>query len=143
MLVSTVVVATAQALVISLACLMAGYTDFIIVFMITFFMAFIPVIGSAPISIALIIYSLMNAQFTSGVIIIIAAIIAASIDNIIKTYMLTGEGTSGVHPFVSLLALIGSFGLFGFAGLFLGPIICELAFQIGAILVSTTDSEVA
>lgn len=133
-LVSTVIVATAQALVVSMACLMAGYTDFIIIFMITFFMSFIPVIGSAPVSVVLIIFSFINSNVSAAVILLIAAAIAGSIDNVIKTYMLTGQGTSGVHPFVALLALIGSLGVFGFAGLFLGPIICELAFQIGDIL---------
>lgn len=133
-LVSAVMVAAVQAFVISLACLIAGYTDFVMIFMITFFLSFIPVIGSAPMSVALIIYSFLNANISGGVILIVAALIAGSIDNIIKTYMLTSDENDGAHPFVSLLALIGSLSLFGFLGLFLGPIICELAYQIGDIL---------
>jgi predicted PurR-regulated permease PerM len=138
-LISTVIVASAQALIISVACLFAGYTDFLILFMVAFFMSFIPVIGSAPVSVGLIIYSFMNGNITAAIILIIAALIAASIDNVIKTYMLTGNGTSGTHPFVSLLSLIGALSLFGFAGLFLGPIITELAFQIGDILIDTNE----
>ncbi len=135
-LISTVIVATAQALVISIACLFAGYTDFMILFMVVFFMSFVPVIGSAPLSVVLIIFSFMNGNIVGGIVLCVAAVVAASIDNIIKTYMLTGDGSAGAHPFVSLLALVGSLSLFGFSGLFLGPIICELAFQIGGILFS-------
>jgi predicted PurR-regulated permease PerM len=141
-LISTVIVATAQALVISIACLFAGYTDFMILFMVVFFMSFVPVIGSAPLSVVLIIFSFMNGHIAGGIILCVAAVIAASIDNIIKTYMLTGEGSAGTHPFVSLLALVGSLSLFGFSGLFLGPIICELAFQIGGILFSEQRDDV-
>ncbi len=140
-LVSTVIVATAQALVISIACLFAGYTDFMILFMVVFFMSFVPVIGSAPLSVILIIFSFMNGNIVGGVVLCAAAVIAASIDNIIKTYMLTGEGSAGAHPFVSLLALVGSLSLFGFSGLFLGPIICELAFQIGKIVLDEAAFE--
>ena len=141
-LISTVVVATAQALVISVACLIVGYNDFIILFMIAFFMSFVPVIGSAPLTIALIIYSFVNANVTAGLTLIVAGVIAGSVDNVIKAYMLsTGKGTSGIHPFISLLSLIGSLSFFGFAGLFLGPIICELAFQIGGILLQPEQTE--
>ena len=140
-LVSAVMVAAVQALVVSVACFIAGYTDFMMIFMITFFMSFIPVIGSAPMSIALIIYSFINANITGGVILIVAAVIAGSIDNVIKTYMLTSAEKEGAHPFVALLALIGSLSLFGFLGLFLGPIICELAYQIGGILLLNGRAE--
>jgi predicted PurR-regulated permease PerM len=140
-LVSTVIVATAQALVISIACLFAGYTDFMILFMIAFFLSFVPVIGSAPLSVSLIVYSFINSNIAAGLILSVAALIAASFDNIIKTYMLTGKGTAGAHPFISLLALVGALSLFGFAGLFLGPIICELAFQIGGIVLEKSVLE--
>jgi predicted PurR-regulated permease PerM len=133
-LISTVVVATSQALVISMASLIAGYNNFIIIFMVAFFMAFVPVIGSAPVAIVLVLYSFMNSNITASVVLIVAGLISASVDNVIRAYMLTGEGTSGIHPFISLLAVIGSLSLFGLTGLFLGPIICELAFQIGGIL---------
>ena len=141
-LISTVVVATAQALVISVACLFAGYNDFIILFMIAFFMSFVPVVGSAPLAIALIIYSFVNSNITAGIILIVAASIAASIDNVIRAYMFTAKGDSGIHPFISLMALIGSLSLFGFVGLFLGPIICELAVQVGGIFFKNEESEI-
>ncbi len=139
-LVSAVMVAAVQAFVISIACFIAGYTDFMVIFMITFFMSFLPVIGSAPMSIVLIIYSFINSNITGGVILIVAAVIAGSIDNVIKTYMLTSAEKEGAHPFVALLALIGSLSLFGFLGLFLGPIICELAYQVGDILLLNEKS---
>jgi predicted PurR-regulated permease PerM len=141
-LVSSVLVAAVQALVVSVACYFSGYTDFMMIFMITFFMSFLPVIGSAPISIAMIIYSFLNSNITGVVILIAGAVITGSIDNIIRTYMLTTAEKEGAHPFVALLALIGSLSLFGFLGLFLGPIICELAYRIGGILLLNSNGEI-
>jgi len=127
--VSTVVIASIQALIISLAALIAGYNDFLILFMLAFFMSFIPVIGSAPISISLALYNFMQGQIMSGIILIIAAAFASVIDNIIKTYVLS-QGEDAAHPLISLLALVGAMGMFGISGLFLGPILSQLAFSI-------------
>ena len=138
-LVSSVFVATAQALVVSIACLIAGYNDFLIIFLIAFFMSFVPVIGSAPLTISLILHSLFQAHYGSMTILIIAASIAGVVDNVIRTYMLSQQEDSS-HPLVSLLSLIGAMSLFGFLGLFLGPIITELAVKISKIIFPASDT---
>jgi len=130
--VSTVVIASIQALIISMAALFAGYSDLLILFMLTFFMSFIPVIGSAPISISLALYSFMQGQIGAGTILIIAAVFASLVDNIIKTYLLS-QGDDAAHPLISLLALIGAMAMFGLSGLFLGPILSQLTFSIHKI----------
>jgi len=130
--VSTVVIASIQALIISLAALISGYSDFLILFMLSFFMSFIPVIGSAPISISLAVYSFMQGQIGPGIFLMIAAVVASLIDNVIKTYVLS-QGEDAAHPLISLLALIGAMGMFGISGLFLGPILTQLSFSIHKI----------
>ncbi len=131
--VSTVLVAAVQALIVTIAAMIAGYNDFLILFMIMFFMSFIPVIGSGPLSVALAIYSFMQGHVFSGIILSIAAFVASIIDNVIKTYILSSQEDS-VHPLISLLSLIGAVIMFGFSGLFLGPIISHLAFSISSFL---------
>lgn len=139
-LVSSVLVSTVQAMVISLACLFAGYNDFLVIFMISFFMSFIPVIGSAPVSVSLIAYSFFQGQIGSGVILVIAAIIAAVSDNIIRAMILSQKEDS-THPIISLLSLIGAMSLFGFLGLFLGPIVTVLAFKISKIIFNSKNED--
>ena len=131
--VSTVLVAAVQALIVSIAAVIAGYNDFLILFMLMFFMSFIPVIGSGPLSIALALYSFMQGNIFSGVILSIAAFIASIVDNAIKTYIFSSQEDS-VHPLISLLSLIGAVIMFGFSGLFLGPIVSHLAFSISSFL---------
>lgn len=131
--VSTVLVAAVQALIVSIAAVIAGYNDFLILFMLMFFMSFIPVIGSGPLSIALAIYSFMQGNIISGIILSVAAFIASIVDNAIKTYILSSQEDS-VHPLISLLSLIGAMIMFGFSGLFLGPIVSQLAFSISSFL---------
>lgn len=140
-LVSSVFVATAQALIVSIACLFAGYNDFLIIFLIAFFMSFVPVVGSAPLTISLIFHSMFQAHYGAMIILIVAAGIAGVVDNVIRTYMLSQQEDSS-HPLVSLLSLIGAMSLFGFLGLFLGPIITELALKISKIIFSDTVAAV-
>ena len=96
-------------------------------------MSFIPVIGSGPLSIALAIYSFTQGNIFSGVILSIAAFVASIVDNAIKTYIFSSQEDS-VHPLISLLSLIGAMIMFGFSGLFLGPIVSHLAFSISSFL---------
>ena len=131
--ISTIVIASIQALIISSAAYIVGFSDFLIVFMMAFFLSFVPVIGSAPLSLSMATYLIIQSNTSGAVVLIVAATIAAVIDNVIKTYVLS-QAEDSAHPFVSLLALIGSMSLFGVSGLFLGPIITQLAFSIRKII---------
>ena len=132
-MISTIVIASIQALIISSAAYIVGFSDFLIVFMMAFFLSFVPVIGSAPLSLSMATYLIIQSNTSGAVVLIVAATIAAVIDNVIKTYVLS-QAEDSAHPFVSLLALIGSMSLFGVSGLFLGPIITQLAFSIRKII---------
>lgn len=139
-LVSSVLVSVVQSLIVSIACLFAGYNDFLVIFMICFFMSFIPVVGSAPVSISLIAYSFFQGNFGPAVILIIAAGIAGVSDNIIRALVLSQKEDS-THPVIALLSLIGAMSMFGFLGLFLGPIVTELAFKISKIIFDAKNEE--
>jgi predicted PurR-regulated permease PerM len=132
-LVSTVLIAFLQATIVALGSLIVGYEGILIIFAIAFFLSFTPVLGSAPITVALIGYALVNGNYGHAVILMIVAILAGTLDNVIKTYVFSAAEDS-VHPLIALLAIIGSLAMFGPLGLFLGPVIAELAVQIGGIV---------
>lgn len=132
-LVSTVLIAFLQATIVAVGSLIVGYEGILIIFAIAFFLSFTPVLGSAPITLALIGYALVNGNYGHAVILVIVAILAGTLDNVIKTYVFSAADDS-VHPLIALLAIIGSLAMFGPLGLFLGPVIAELAVQIGEIV---------
>lgn len=130
---STIVVSSVQALIITIAASISGYDGLLMIFILTFFMAFIPVVGSVPVSLTLAIYSFLQGDVAHGVVMLVALGIAGGIDNVIRAYILSAE-EEALHPMVSLITLIGALAMFGISGLFLGPIIAELAFSIGKIM---------
>lgn len=132
-LISSVVVGAVQATIISLAWAFTGHPQALLVFVITFFISFIPVVGSAGSTTVLALLSLAQGEYISAVVIVVAGVIAGAVDNVIRAYMFSAQEES-THPFVSFLTIMGGVIIFGIPGLFLGPIIAELAFKIGETL---------
>jgi predicted PurR-regulated permease PerM len=132
-LISTVLIAFLQATVVTLGALFVGYDYLLLIFIIAFFLSFTPVLGSAPITIVLIGYALINGEYGHAVVLSIVAFVAGTLDNVIKTYVFSYEKES-VSPLIALLTIIGSLTMFGPLGLFLGPVIAELAVKIGKIV---------
>lgn len=130
---STLIVAAVQATIITIAASIAGFGNLMMIFILTFFMSFVPVVGSVPVSGALALFSFLQGEAGHGVIMLVGLGLAGGIDNVIRAFILTSEEES-LHPLVSLVTLIGALAMFGIPGLFLGPIVTELAFAIGKIM---------
>lgn len=137
-LISTFLIGILQAFIVAGGASIFGYHEFILIFIITFLLSFIPVIGAAPVSFVLALGSLMMQQNGNAIGLIVVTIIAGSIDNIIKPYVFSGK-EEGVHPFVALLGIIGAIIVFGLPGLLLGP----LLLQVGVELIPKMTSEAA
>ena len=129
---STLIVAAVQSTIITAAASIAGFDNLVIIFILTFFISFFPVVGTAPVALSLAAFSFLQGDTGNGIIMLVALGIAGSVDNVIRAYILTAE--EEIHPLVSLFTLIGALAMFGVSGLFLGPIIAELAFSIGDIM---------
>lgn len=132
-LISTVSIAFLQAAIVSVGSLIVGYDYIMIIFIVAFFLSFTPVLGSAPITLALIGYALINGEYGNAIVLSVVALIAGAVDNVIKTYVYSYEKES-VSPLIALMTIIGSVTMFGPLGLFLGPVIAELAVKIGKIV---------
>lgn len=130
---STLIVAAVQATIITVAASIADFGNLMMIFILTFFMSFIPVVGSLPVSGTLALFSFLQGETGHGIIMLVGLGFAGGIDNVIRAFILTSEEES-LHPLVSLVTLIGALAMFGIPGLFLGPIIAELAFAIGKIM---------
>lgn len=132
-LVSTALIGTVQASVVTLGGWITGFSELLLIFFITLLTSFIPVIGAAPVALGLSLMSFLQNDISSGVIMLVVAVIAGSIDNILKPIILSANDEE-LHPIVSLIAIIGAIVMYGLPGLLLGPIITGLAFKIIPIL---------
>ncbi len=128
-----------QASIIATFAYFCGFNEFLFVFIITFIFSLIPIIGAAPIAIFLALLSFIQGHSSASVSLIVASVIAGSLDNLIKPLILNASSDE-IHPLVSLLALIGAIIMYGAPGLLLGPILTQLAFKITKIFFPISDS---
>lgn len=137
-LISTFLIGMLQAAIVAIGASIFGFHEFFLIFIVTFLLSFIPVIGAAPVSFVLAIASFMMDQSGNGIGLLVVSVIAGSIDNIIKPYVFSGD-EEGTHPFVALVGIIGAITVFGLPGLLLGP----LLLQVGVELIPKLASVVA
>lgn len=133
-LVVTAGVGAIQATIVALGGVLFGFHEFFLLFVITFFTSFIPVIGAAPIAILLAAISFIQGNVFSGVGLLVVALVAGSMDNIIKPLIVASSSEESLNPVISLLAIIGAVIVYGLPGLLLGPILTELTLKIVPIL---------
>lgn len=113
--------AVAQASIILIPSLIFNTSSFAFIVFATFFMSMVPVVGTAPVIIALIISHYLDHNITAVTSYIVFGLLIGAVDNIIRAKII--ERTSKVHPFVAFLSAIGGVKAMGFFGLFLGPVI--------------------
>lgn len=130
-LVSTVAIGAIQALTVATSAWFCGYDEFFMVFVLTFICSLLPIVGAAPIAVLLAILSFIEGRFASGIALSIAAVIAGSVDNILKPLLMNSSSSEdNSHPVIALLALIGGVIIYGAPGLLLGPLLTELTFAV-------------
>ena len=111
---------------ITFACL--GVPGALLFGTITAILSFVPAIGSGPTGVGGIIYLWAHGNTSGAIIMLIAFGIASTSDNIVKPWVLKGE--TELHPLLGLMSALGGLAVFGFAGLFLGPLFAALAVVI-------------
>jgi predicted PurR-regulated permease PerM len=107
-----------------------------ILVMISLFLTLIQ-IGVFPIVIPAVIYVFATQDTTTGVIFLIWNIVVLLSDNILKPLLL-GRG-SKVPTLVVFLGAIGGFMKSGFLGLFIGPVVLALSYQLLTIWLNNSN----
>lgn len=130
-----------QALIVALGGVLFGFHEFLLLFVVTFFTSFIPVIGAAPVAVVLALASLVQGNMGSALGLLVVATVAGSVDNIVKPLVVNSSSEENLNPVISLLAIIGAVIVYGLPGLLLGPILTELALKIVPILFSHEEAE--
>jgi predicted PurR-regulated permease PerM len=83
--------------------------------------SFVPVIGSAPITIGVTLHQFFMVDNSHGIAMLVMAIVIAAVDNFVRPLVLRGGSTH-----LAFVAAFGGLQSFGFIGVFLGPIVAGL-----------------
>lgn len=129
---SSFVTGLAQALLTAIGAVIFTDYQFLLVFFITFLLSFIPVIGAGPVSLVMSIIAFSDSNWASGIGLIIIAGLASVLDNILRPILLAGK--TQIPSIWALFCTIGAIIVFGLPGLFVGPLIGALAFELLPIL---------
>ncbi|RZA09702.1 MAG: AI-2E family transporter [Proteobacteria bacterium] len=125
-LVANFLVGILQASIITIGAKAVGYNESVLIFSVVFAISYIPFIGSSPPGFLLALISLALGNTGDAIAMALVATFAGVIDNVVRPYLVS-SGEGDVHPVLSFAAILGSIGVFGLKGLFLGPVILTAA----------------
>lgn len=128
-MVSSMIIGVMQGIIVSVGALICDAGDFTVVFVVTFFCSFIPVIGAGPVALALAGYKALLGDYGQAIAMGVVSVLAGTSDNIVRPWLVSSS-EEDLHPVVSLLAILGALIVFGMPGLFLGPVIASVAVKI-------------
>lgn len=93
------------------------------------FFALIPMIGTAIIWVPVVIYFFLTKEILIGSLLLAyGTIIVGLSDNVIRPILIKRK--ISVHSFLILISILGGLEVFGFLGIFLGPIIVSLLISV-------------
>lgn len=118
-----------QSLIVAFGAFFCNIGDFYIIFVLTFIISFIPVLGAAPMAFVIAFIGFIEGKFGAGIAMCVIGLISGIADNIIRPY-LSSLGEVEVPAFVGFLAVIGGVIVLGLPGLFVGPLIASLVFGV-------------
>ena len=121
--------AASQAALIVVGFLVIGVPGAFLAGGLTFIFAWIPMLGTAPASLAGLVYLYATQGSPLQVALMIVMALAASvIDNLVRPLVL--KGRDDMHPLVGLIAIIGGLQLFGIQGVLIGPILAAMLLSL-------------
>jgi len=128
-----------QGIIIGTAYAIVGVPRALFFGVMTAIFSFIPFLGSLPAGLGGCIFLFSQGQTGGAVTLFICWIIASLVDNVVKPMALKGEVE--IHPLIAFVSVLGGLSLFGFSGLFLGPVLAALAVVVFEMLGSQRFSE--
>ena len=131
-LLAAVASGASQALIEVIACIITGRSNVAMIGLLVFVASFIPVVGSAPITLGIAVQQFLEGNSGLGFVLLAVALLIMGIDNYIRPMFL--KGTTQLHPMVAFVSALGGLQTLGFTGVFLGPIVAALFFVIFRIL---------
>ncbi len=93
----------------------------------------IPIAGTALVWLPAAIYLMVTGHLWKGIVLILwGAVVVGTIDNIVRPLVIGSKVE--LHPLLLLFALLGGLEVFGFIGIFIGPLIVSLIVTLANML---------
>lgn len=131
---SNVITGIFQACMIAAGAYFCKIGDFFIVFISTFILSFIPVVGAGPFGAFLAFVAFIDQRMGAALGMGIVAAVTGIVDNILRPY-LNARSAIEVPLIINFFAIIGGVLTMGLAGLFIGPLLASLTFGVLPIIV--------
>lgn len=123
-LVANVVVSCAQATICSIALVIIGLPRALVWGTLSFFLSFVPVVGTLPITVSAAIYCYTQGRVGAAIFMIAIAAVIGLVDNILRPiFMKSSANLSFLWTFV---AFVGGVALLGLPGVIVGPLAFSL-----------------
>jgi predicted PurR-regulated permease PerM len=133
-LVGTAAVAGVQAVLLGAAFLVLGLGNVVFWIVTTFVAAMIPLVGASIVWVPVSIYLFIDGRLVPAVALLaFGALVISTVDNIIRPIVMR-RGTQ-LSPVITIVGIFGGIALFGFVGLFVGPIVLGMLKLVIEIIV--------
>jgi predicted PurR-regulated permease PerM len=137
---STLVIAAVQAIITGAALVSMGVPGAVLWALMTFFLAFLPLVGAALIWAPVAIWLALSGHFVKGVVLaLIGLLVLGNVDNVVRPLLLSGK--SKINTLVLIISLMGGVSAFGFIGIVLGPLVAVLLTAIVESYASRSDDD--
>ncbi len=124
-----ILVAIMQGILLALGFWMFGLSSPLFWGIVASFFALFPMVGTAIVWVPVAAYIFFTGDYLKLIgFVLYCAIIVGTSDNVVRPLLLHKK--IHVHPFVILLGILGGIELFGFLGIFLGPILISLLIAV-------------
>jgi predicted PurR-regulated permease PerM len=124
------VVAIVQGALTGIALAMLSVPSALMLGVLTGLCSLVPLVGTALVWVPASIYLFTAAPLWKGIFLLLwGSLIVGGSDNIIRPLVVRGRVE--IHPLLVMFAIIGALDLFGFIGIFLGPMILSLLVALG------------
>lgn len=130
--ISTIVTGALQATITTIGAWIFTRHNGLLVFLITFLLSFIPIIGAGPVSLVMAIIAFSKGEIGSGIGLMVFFAVTSIADNVIRPWLLAGS--TEIPSIWALFCTIGAVVTFGLSGLFIGPLIGALTVELIPIL---------
>jgi predicted PurR-regulated permease PerM len=122
-------IAIIEFLIASLGFALAGIGPFFFLGILTGIFAFIPALGPAIIWVPTLIVLILQKKILASIIILVTGLILSIFIDAIFRAKITGKST-GIHPIIILVGIIGGVTVLGIAGFIIGPLILSYTIKL-------------
>jgi len=118
-------VGLAQGILTGIATAIVGLASPLLFSIAAFFASILPVVGAALVWIPAGLYLIFTGALWKGIFVLAwGAIVISMVDNLVRPWVVSGKVE--LHPLVLMFVILGGVQVFGFLGLFLGPVVVSV-----------------